>query len=331
MWLFSSARIRLTLLYLFTTALISGTFSILLYNLISQELARSFRAFELRRQGPASLLIQKPLYEDDLAEAKRALARRILYMNGFILTGAGLAGYFLADKTLRPIEKIYEDQKRFIGDASHELRTPLTILRSEIEVALRDKVISTKEAKMLLNSNLDEVVKMQNLVNYLLELNRYETGANLTKTRTNISTITKDVIKKLKSLWSVKKLTVRSKFDTIFANVDSASFEQLVTILLDNAIKYSDKGEIKVNLIVRGKNVELSISDTGVGIAKVDLDKIFDRFYRSDLSRTKGNLQGYGLGLSIAKSIVDLHGGEIWVKSKQGNGSTFFVKIPQTS
>lgn len=331
MWLFSSARIRLTLLYLFTTALISGTFSILLYNLISQELERSFRTFELRRQGYSSVIVQRPLFEEDLDQSKRALARRILYMNGFILTGAGLAGYFLADKTLRPIEKIYEDQKRFIGDASHELRTPLTVLRSEIEVSLRDKVISTKDAKALLNSNLDEVVKMQNLVNYLLELNRFEIGTNLTKTRTNTSTITKDVIKKLESLWRAKGLKIKHKSGSVFARVDPTSFEQLVTILLDNAIKYSEKGEIKVNLASKAKNIELSVSDTGMGIAKGDLDKIFDRFYRSDLSRTNTSSKGYGLGLSIAKSIVELHGGEIWVKSKLGQGSTFFVKIPQNS
>lgn len=330
MWLFSSARIRLTLLYLFTTALISGAFSILLYRVISQELERSFRAFELRSQM-SSIFIQRNVLEEDLEEAKRALARRILYMNGFILTGAGLAGYFLADKTLRPIEEIYKNQKRFIGDASHELRTPLTVLRSEIEVSLRDKNISTKETKAILNSNLDEVIKMQNLVNYLLELNRYETGTNISKEKTNISVLTKNVIKKLKNLADQKKLVVKSNFKTVQASVDPTSFEQLVTILLDNAIKYSEKGVIKIFLARKGRSLEFSVTDNGIGIAKNDLDKIFDRFYRSDISRTKDSKEGYGLGLSIAKSIVDLHGGEIWVKSKPGFGSTFFVKIPLAS
>lgn len=331
MWLFSSARIRITLLYFFTTAIISGIFSFLIYRLISQEFERNFHVFESRAQAFPPGFISRALIEEDLEIAKKGLLVRLIYMNGFILTGATLAGYFLADRTLKPIEEVYEDQKRFIGDASHELRTPLTVLRSEIEVALRDRKMNIKNAKELFNSNLDEVVKMQDLVNYLLELNRYGTTQGLTKTTTNVSEIVKNVVGKMKIVAENKKLELKSNIKPVSAKIEPTSFEHLVMILLDNAIKYSDKGNVVIGLNKNRNNFELSIADSGIGISKSDQSKIFDRFYRSDESRTKAKQDGFGLGLSIAKTIVDLHKGQIWVRSKLGRGSTFYVKIPLTS
>jgi signal transduction histidine kinase len=192
---FHAARIRLASWYIIISALISIVFSIAIYAVVTREIRQGFIQAEQRLQGgPIARERAQMFLQEEYNYAKKAVLLRLVVLNTMIIASSGLAGYFLASKVLEPIEDMVEEQKRFIGDASHELRTPLTALRSEIEVSLRDKTLSAK-AKKLLQSNLEEVQNMQNLVAALLVLSRYTDNADVTKEKVNLATSATEGIK----------------------------------------------------------------------------------------------------------------------------------------
>jgi signal transduction histidine kinase len=239
-------------------------------------------------------------------------------------------GWFLAGKTLKPIKEMVDEQGRFITDASHELRTPLTSLKTEIEVNLRDKKLTLEEAKKLLKSNLEEVNSLQSLSDGLIKLTQYQKGSNgLIFTEVTLSSISKEAIKKIESLAQNKKIEIVNKISDLKIQGDKQTLIELLVIFLDNAIKYSSsQTKIKLNTEKTDHHVSLSINDEGIGIEKKDLPHLFDRFYQSNQARTKSPTMGYGLGLSIAKQIVDKHHGLIRVQSRLGKGTTFIVQLP---
>src|SRR5258706_3409622 len=307
--MFTEARTKLTLYYLLIIMAISIFFSLIIYRGATNEFRRMETVQRLRRPPPAAYVIEP----DIVHETETRIAFSLFYINLIIFVIAGVGGYFLAGKTLDPISNMVDEQKEFVGNASHELRTPLTSLKTAIEVALRDKNLNLIQAKKLLISNLEDVNKMQKLSNYLLELNRYESGKEIPMTNVDLKNIVLKVVGKTKVKTDLKK-------SVVVANEDAVT--ELVTILLDNALKYSGKNK---NVEIRTKSGGiLEVEDKGIGISKEDLPHIFDRFYRSDKSTTKN---AYGLGLSIAKSIVELHKGTIEVESKLGKGTLFRVVI----
>ena len=222
-----------------------------------------------------------------------------------------------------------EDQKLFVSDASHELRTPLTSMKTEIEVTLRDKNLNLKDAKNLLSSNLEEVNKMQKLTNYLLELNKFQNGnGKLSFDKVNLKNVVEKAIKETEKLAEAKKMKVIKSLQNTIVNGNEESLVRLVVILLDNAIKYTPQGkEIIVKTVKTTTAGVMEIKDSGIGIKKEDLPHIFERFYRADSSRSKEKVDGYGLGLAIAKNIVDAHKGKIEVTSKLNKGSAFKIII----
>jgi two-component system sensor histidine kinase CiaH len=340
--MFKEARIKLTGWYLLIIMIISLSFSAAIYGGLCSELNRVERMQRLRIEqqfpGRPDLLQQfeqriepRNLYLDPalINETKTRILIILLGINSFILVSSAVAGYFLAGRTLQPIKVMFDEQKRFTADASHEFRTPLTSMKTEIEVALRDKKINLREIKNLLKSNLEEVNKMQKLSNYLLALNKYEEdGKSIEFTNVDLKGIVKRVVDKLSILAKEKKISLQLNLKSakVFGNETAVS--ELTSILVENAIKYSPSSS---KIFIRTRKDDghgiLEIQDFGIGIAKEDLPHIFDRFYRAELSRSKEKASGYGLGLSIAKSIVDLHKGKIEVKSKLGKGSTFIVRI----
>lgn len=301
--MFKEARIKLTLYYLTIIMVISLFFSLIIYKGATFELGRIENMQRIRRPSPTFLIDP-----DIIRETKHRIFLSLLTLNGVILIVSGLSGYFLAGKTLKPISKMMDDQKEFVSNASHELRTPLTALKSEIEVGLRDKKLNLMSAKKLLISNLDDINNMTKLSNYLLKLNRFQVS-KLDFKKVDLS----EIIKKV-----TLKRDIKLFLEKTIVSVDSDSVSELVTILVDNAVKYGNNKEIKLSL----KNKILKVVDHGIGISDEDLPHIFDRFYRGDKAR---NHDGYGLGLSIAKQIADLHGAKIKVKSKLGIGTTFKV------
>ena len=328
--MFKSARVRLTLLYLLIIAFISISFSAVIYNDFAYELQSRLSRAETRLQILAvPKQVTQKLLEDELNVAKRVIILRLLVLNCAILFISGAGGYFLAGRTLLPIEEIVEDQKRFVADASHELRTPLTSLKTEIEVALRDKKMVTKDVKKLLSSNLTEIDRMKDLTNYLLSLSRYEGGSDLVMETLDLFDILSEAIEKNSPIAKKKKIKITKKLKNISVKGNRAGLVELFSILISNAINYSTPGKsISIRIYKTRRYVVVEIEDRGIGIDEADIPHIFDRFFRADQSRCKETVEGYGLGLSIAKSIADLHRAGLKVKSKVSTGTVFSVNFP---
>jgi two-component system sensor histidine kinase CiaH len=337
--MFHKARIKLTGWYLLIIMAISLSFSVAIYAGINNELVRinnSQRARQERVETINTLLKQKGLpmppesqiFEPETIDAARVRIISILgLINLSIVIISGLGGYILAGQTLEPIGKMVKEQKEFVGNASHELRTPLTSLKTEIEVSLRDKNMSVTEYKKLLKSNLEDVNNMQRLSNYLLELNRYENSdIKIDIEKIGLAEVVAEALKKVEPIAAKKKIKIISKLQKTKVNGNRDALIELSTILIDNAIKYSGKSK-RIEVKTKNKGV-LEVKDFGIGIPPADLPHIFERFYRSEISRSKVKIDGYGLGLSIAKSIIDKLGGRIKVNSKIGQGTTFTVYIP---
>jgi signal transduction histidine kinase len=179
--MFTKTRLTLTAWYLVIIMLISLAFSLVIYRGAESELQRSLRIQSVRFQREQGIFLPPGVYPqintDLLDELDDRIKLTLLLVNLGILGFSGAAGYLLAGKTLQPIERMLTEQKRFVADASHELRTPLTAMRTEIEVAMRDKNLDLLDAKRLLKSNLEETNKMQRLSNYLLTLSKYQTAS----------------------------------------------------------------------------------------------------------------------------------------------------------
>ena len=237
---------------------------------------------------------------------------------------AGLAVAF--NEMIEKLEKAFALQQQFTQDISHELKTPLTIMRGEIEVALKKKRNSSEYVEIL-NTGREEIKKMALIVEDILMLARMEAKEiNLEKKPVDLYALVSRVIKNFKVLAEAKKITLTfsGKARAVVAG-DELQLQRLFSNLLDNAIKYTEKGgQVEVSYRVKNEKITFSIADTGWGIASPELKKIFDRFYRVDKARSP---TGYGLGLSIAKTIACAHGGTITVKSRLNKGSVFTVAL----
>ena len=333
--MFKSARLKLTVLYLVFIMIVSGFFSLAIYRFVSVEIETSFRQIEAHLRVNRPLLLppkgQTPTFQEEINSAKGSVAKRLFYINAVIALVSATFAYYMSGRTLKPIETAYGEQKRFLADASHELKTPLTSLKVSIEVALRDKKLTLKKAKKIMSESLVDVDQMQNLTQGLLTLARLEKfDTQIECEEIEIKSMIGDVIGKLSPLSNEKKIKVTLQSKKARIRADKSQVEKLVTILLDNAIKYTPKGgKINIKTGVGKKNISITVKDTGIGIDEDDLPKIFDLFYRADQSRTKQKTPGHGLGLSMAKRIVDLHGGSIHVHSQIDKGTTFTVSLPK--
>lgn len=234
-------------------------------------------------------------------------------------------------------ERIEEERKEFVSNVSHELRTPLTSMRSYIE-ALSDGAWQDEElAPRFLEVTRGETDRMIRMIQDLLHLSRIDSGrSQLEFEVVDIRELLNHVLNRFEMLTDSEEYTEKTyvfKRDiinqTVFAEIDPDRFTQVLDNLINNAIKYSpDGGQITSRLTLRGDNkLLISISDQGLGIPKEDLNKIFTRFYRVDKARSRA-MGGSGLGLAISKEVVEQHKGNIWAKSQEGKGTTFFITLP---
>lgn len=220
--------------------------------------------------------------------------------------------------------------QQFSSDASHELRTPLTIMRGELELALRSKKNSSEEYRKVLSSALEETMHMTSIIENLLTLAKADRGFTQLKNEDVwLRPVVQDLFEDGEMLAERKQITVRlGALDDALVLGDSVRLRQLFLNLIDNAIKYTpEHGTVEISLVRDHRYARVQIKDTGVGIPAEELPKIYDRFYRADKARTR-ELGGSGLGLSIAKWIVDIHGGTIAVESAVNAGTTFTVSLP---
>jgi len=348
--MFKSARLKLTGWYLLIIMLVSVFFSTVIYFGTVRELERGFHRVELRfraeelgiplPQGfperpedlPPRLREISPRFfsVEELQATKNRLKLNLLVINGVILGISALVGYFLAGKTLQPIEASLEEQKRFVADASHELRSPLTALKTSMEVALRDKKMSLAEAKKVIKSNLEDIDSLQFLSNNLLNLANFQSNShNFVFRETDIAEVVKSAYRKILPLAKEKNIEIRIEVRKQTLPANQESLEEMMVIFLDNAVKYTPSGgKVSINTKTNKKHLLIEIKDTGIGIDPKDLPHIFDRFYRADASRTKEKVVGFGLGLSLAKRIIEIHKGAVEVASILGKSSNFIIRLP---
>jgi heavy metal sensor kinase len=228
---------------------------------------------------------------------------------------------------LERLDHAFSSQRQFIEDFAHELKTPLSILKGEMDVVLK-KIRSTEEYQAVLHSNLEEVNRINRIIEDLLMLARFDSSAIiLEKKPLKIGRLVDYIVNDLTVLAVQKNISMNfSARDGITILGDENQMKRLFINLLDNAIKYTqNNGKVAVNVDQEDDHARIEISDTGAGIPANEIKHIFDRFYRLDKSRHK---PGFGLGLSIAKSIVEAHRGKIEVKSRPNQGTTITVLLP---
>ena len=341
--MFRSARLKLTAWYLIIIMLISISFSIGMYKVLTHEVERFARIQRFRIEGGfreghrlSESNIQPKFrspgnFDPQLVnEVKERVVLILVIVNIGILAVSGLLGYFLAGRTLKPIKSMVDEQNRFITDASHELRTPLAALKSSMEVFLRDNTTTIKEARNLVKGSIEDVDNLTSLSDSLLQLSSYQkSNENMKFEKVDLSEIAKEAVNKVESLAKNKKITLQSDISLCEILGNKFSLKDLLVILLDNAIKYSKEGgSVALSMKKIDGFIQLVVTDKGIGLEEKDIKLIFDRFYRVDESRSDAGVRGYGLGLSIAKRIVEIHSGSISVESKINEGSTFIVTLP---
>lgn len=228
--------------------------------------------------------------------------------------------------------KLEKMRRDFVANVSHELRTPLTAIRGFIEPLIDGTVDDDSTRSKYHKIIRDETLRLERLINDLLDLSRLQAGKiKLDIQKVDVAELISNVSAKFKPLIDSKKIEFRfEKHDKpLFILADGDRIEQLIIIFLDNAIKYTPPGgNIYIGIIEENDVLRISIRDTGTGIPEEDLPYIWDRFYKVDKSRT-GKASGTGIGLSIAKNIIDLHGQNVSVKSKPGEGSVFEFTMPK--
>jgi len=244
------------------------------------------------------------------------------------------------------LDQSFRQMKQFSSDASHELKTPLTILKGEVEVMLR-KERTSQEYQQTLRSNLEEINRMSQIVEDLLNLSKADTGEIiLNKEDINLTEILDEVVAQMERLAKTKKLhlSATNHHQDIHIFGDALRLRELFINLIENGIKYTEEGG-SIRIILqkeyplpvtgepdwvereKGQFVKIIVSDTGIGVAKEDQERIFNRFFRVDKARSREQ-GGSGLGLSICKWIVEAHRGKIGVESELAKGSSFIVRLP---
>jgi len=221
-------------------------------------------------------------------------------------------------------------KSELIAIVSHELRTPLTSIKGYVELVLDGTMgaINDSQRKCLQVAD-DNIVRLRRLIESMLDLSKIERGElEMYREKVNICEIVGDVIQYLKPLATEKNIKLNKNVEKITLEADKDRITQVLTNLIENAIKFSPANEsILVNGTLEDEGLHLKVTDHGAGIPKKDMEKVFDRFYQVD-SSTKRKKGGSGLGLAVCKSIVEAHKGSIWVESELGKGSTFHIILP---
>jgi len=323
---------RLAMTYLVIIMLMSLGFSIVLYKTSSNQLGNQIPSPTLISGGFAPNGFG-PDVENFLQQridtGRHALLIKLIWLNVITLGAGATVSYFLARRTMRPIEDAMEAQTQFVSDASHELRTPLTAIRASNEVAIRKSNLNLKDAKQTIKQNTEDVIRLQELTDGLLHLVSNQEQTNHKPVPVSLQEAAAEAMNQVVQWAQTKDITVSDEIVNVEVLGNKQSLPQIMTILLDNAIKYSEpKTTVTLKSSVIGKFAYLHVRDHGMGIRATDLPHIFQRFYRADRSRSKDQRDGYGLGLSIAEKLVKQLDGEIIVESTPGQGSTFTIKLP---
>lgn len=302
----NKAYLKLTFMYASILCFVSIIFSTIIYS-------NTVNSFNIR---PIKSVQSEAIIKRD-NEIKKEMLFHLIVLDSIIIILGTIGSYFLSKKTLKPIEENLNLQMEFISNASHELKTPITVITMENEVLLREKNHSKEELLHQIKSNLEEVTTLSKLVNILLELAR---NNKITLEKIKVIDVVNNACDKLKVLSKKKNITILNNIDNLKILANKDILEEVIVIILDNAIKYSDKN---TTIKIYNKNSKIFISDEGIGIKEKDLKYIFDRFYRADKSHST---EGYGLGLSLAKHLTEKMKLKISAYNNKEKGSTFVIE-----
>ncbi|HLP89980.1 MAG TPA: ATP-binding protein [Nostocaceae cyanobacterium] len=319
-----------------------------------QSLRQVTKRIELGRQVLGYLRVSHPWFE--VTKPSRKLILDLAGGTGLMVLSVGGIGWFLSGKAMEPVKESYQRLKQFTADASHELRSPLTLIQTNVQVALTDldaenSINTVVNYRQQLKTVEKLTQRLGKLVNDLLFLARQDSGiSNNLFTLCPVDALLMEVVEEQKLLAAEKNIALSlnlvdppdSELDhklqdnwfTILGNWDE--LVRLCTNLISNALQYTpSQGKVKIELArISGlrythQQLQIQVSDTGIGIPPEALPRLFDRFYRVDPSRTHV-MAGSGLGLAIAQAIVEHHHGQIQVESCLGIGTTFTVTLPIT-
>jgi signal transduction histidine kinase len=329
--MFRKANFRLALFYSLLFLFSFWAFSIGLYIWMDRSFGEDYI-----RQVQQQERLEGEFDQKDIAIATTAgdvaldrLRNILLALNGGLVIVIPAVAWLVTRRTFAPVQRIHNQQKQFVSDVAHELRTPLSIMTGELEVALKkDRTIS--DYKSVLTSSKQETDRLINLVENLLFLAREDQGKQAVEfEKVDVTDLIGSVIANLQTESTNKKIALhfRPEAEPTFVCGQPSMLRRLFSNIIHNAILYTPaEGNIWVSLSANKQYTQVEVKDTGIGISPEDQEKIFNRFYRVDTSRSQ--TKGYGLGLAICKSIVELHHGRITVHSALGQGSTFNVMLP---
>ena len=322
---FLQARIQLSIWYTFILFLIIVFFSAVLFSMQTFNM-KSIMVHQFRQFHPSGFVTKEDIkiFNQQISALQNEIFFNILTLDCVVLFLSALLSYFLAGITLKPIDETIKTQKEFIADISHELRTPIAAIQTACEVTLRANNKTEADYRKMIIQTLDEIKRLHKMTEDLLTLSRTDfihDAQNFSECA--LDTILLSVVENVKDLALEKNIEISIlELQRVNIRANRDKIKQLILILLDNAIKFNkSNGKITLTLLKKPFPTFI-INDTGIGIPKEALDKIFDRHYQALGTHLKASS---GLGLTIAKKIADLHNAKISVTSEKGVGSHFTI------
>lgn len=268
----------------------------------------------------------RSIQDQEAAMVRQHLNRDFAFISLFGLVVAGTLSYWFAGRTLRPIEEAHRAQARFASDASHELRTPLASMRVENEVFLRQKEFTQDEARQQLESNLEEVQRLENLSSNLLALTHYGT-LTLQTGPVSPQKLIDEAVERAQRVATARQVTFKKELGAGAINGNYDSLIQLLGILIDNALKYGPQhGTVTIKGFKQSGEYVIQVLDGGPGIDEVDLPHVFERLYRGDKARST-KTGGYGLGLALGAEIAKANHGTIQAANLKQGGACLTVRL----
>ncbi|MBU4456717.1 MAG: cell wall metabolism sensor histidine kinase WalK [Nanoarchaeota archaeon] len=280
----------------------------------------------------------KRLFEDTYSNLEKKYGANLLEILKLVPKGIleskrfELLGKEQIQKTAVELTKVETLKDEFMNIAAHELKTPLVPIVGYLEVILKDKGLK-HEHKRILRICLNSAKREVNLVNDILDISKIESGSlKLEMEEINLLDLLKEAVDSMLPGVRQKKIYLKAELPSSLpsVNVDSRRLMQVINNLINNATKFTTKGGIIVKAERKDDNILVSVSDTGMGISKENIDKLFTKFFQADTSERRAE-GGTGLGLAISKGIIENHNGKMWIKSDLGKGTTFFFTIPMLS
>lgn len=288
---------------------------------------RYFRTFAFQEDGKIVQIVRDTTAEEEMLNTLFLIL--IIGCSIGSLCAIGI-GFFLAGRALIPIQNSWEKQQQFVSDASHELRTPLAVIQSKTDVLFQSPSATIEEKAVDISTISKECRRLSKLVSNLLLLARSDSNQiEMEKKTFELDKLLEEIINPYKEIASYqeKAMILKIERDITFMG-DRERIHQMMVILLDNAMKYTNEdGHIQIDCTQTSNSIRIRVKDNGIGVKEEDIPNLFDRFYQGDKARSMS--EGAGLGLSIANWIVEKHYGKISVESKWGEGTCFEVIFPK--